>query len=63
MNFKKDFTLMAILLMPVGVAINIVGGQLVNFLKLPLHLDAIGTILVACIAGPWVGALTGILII
>jgi energy-coupling factor transport system substrate-specific component len=61
MNFKKDFTLMAILLMPVGVAINIVGGQLVNFLKLPLHLDAIGTILVACIAGPWVGALTGIL--
>ena len=61
MNFKKDFTLMAILLMPVGVAINIVGGQLANFLKLPLHLDAIGTILVACIAGPWVGALTGIL--
>ncbi len=61
MSIKKDFTLMSVLLMPVAVAINIVGGQLVNILKLPLHLDAIGTILIACIAGPWVGAVTGIL--
>lgn len=61
MSIKKDFTLMSVLLMPVAVAINIVGGQLVNILKLPLHLDAIGTILIACIAGPWVGAVTGLL--
>ncbi|MBS4177793.1 ECF transporter S component [Lederbergia citrea] len=61
MSIKKDFSLMAILLMPVAVAINIVGGQLINLLKLPVYLDAIGTILIACIAGPWVGALTGIL--
>lgn len=60
-SIKKDFTLMSILLMPVAVAINIVGGQLINLLKLPVFLDAIGTILIACIAGPWVGALTGIL--
>lgn len=52
---------MAVLLMPVAVAINIVGGQLVNLLKLPVYLDTIGTILIAAIAGPWVGAVTGIL--
>jgi len=61
MSIKKDFSLMAILLIPVAVAINIVGGQLVNLLKIPLHMDAIGTILISAIAGPWVGALTGLL--
>lgn len=30
-------------------------------LKLPLYLDSIGTFLVAILAGPWVGALTGLL--
>src|SRR5690625_263271 len=61
MSIKKDFTLMAILLIPVAIAVNIVGGQLVNLLKLPAYLDTIGTILIAAIAGPWVGAVTGIL--
>ncbi|MFC7395498.1 ECF transporter S component [Scopulibacillus cellulosilyticus] len=61
MSIKKDFSLMAILLIPVAIAINIVGGQLVNLLKLPVFLDTIGTILISCIAGPWVGAVTGIL--
>jgi len=61
MSIKKDFTLMAILLIPVAIAVNIVGGQLVNLLKLPAYLDTIGTILIAGIAGPWVGAVTGIL--
>lgn len=30
-------------------------------LKLPLFLDMIGTIVVACLSGPWVAALTGLL--
>ena len=37
------------------------GGVLVTTLRLPLYLDTIGTILVAVLAGPWVGALTGII--
>ncbi len=55
-----DFTLLAILLIPVGVALNFVTSQIVQILRLPLHLDAIGTVIVSMIAGPWVGALTGL---
>lgn len=55
-KIKKDFTMMSILLIPVAVAINVVGGQITNVLKLPVYLDTIGTILISCIAGPWVGA-------
>lgn len=58
-GIKYDFTLLAILLIPVGVAINVVGYQLSTILKLPLFLDQIGTTLVAIIAGPWVGLITG----
>jgi energy-coupling factor transport system substrate-specific component len=60
-SIKKDFSLMAILLIPVCVAINIVCGQLVEALKLPIYLDSIGTVLCAILAGPWVGATTGLL--
>ncbi len=58
---KNDFTLISVLLIPVAVAINFVGGQLAMALKLPIYLDSIGTILVGLIAGPWVGAATGLL--
>jgi len=58
-GIKHDFTLLAIQLIPVGVAINVVGYQLSTILKLPLFLDQIGTTLVAIIAGPWVGVVAG----
>lgn len=58
-NVKKDFSLMAILLIPFAVAINFVGGSLALALKLPVYLDSIGTFIVAMLAGPWVGAVTG----
>lgn len=58
-GIKYDFTLIAILLIPIGVAINFVGAQIVNILKLPVYLDTIGTALTAMIAGPWVGMITG----
>ena len=41
--------------------INLIGGTLCSALKLPLFLDVIGTIVVACLSGPWVAALTGLL--
>jgi energy-coupling factor transport system substrate-specific component len=47
-------------LIAVGIAINVVVGTIVYNLKIPLYLDSIGTILVALLAGPWAGLLTGL---
>ena len=58
-GIKHDFTLLALLLIPVGVALSVVGYQLSTILKLPVFLDLIGTTLVAMIAGPWIGLITG----
>ncbi|MEA4820779.1 MAG: hypothetical protein VB122_00870 [Erysipelotrichales bacterium] len=60
-SIKNDFTMLAILLIPVGVAVNFVGGQLASLLKLPMYLDTIGTIFTAMLCGPWVGAVTGVM--
>jgi energy-coupling factor transport system substrate-specific component len=60
-SFKDDFSLLAMLLIPIGVAINFVGFQLAQVLRLPIFLDTIGTILVGVIAGPWVALLTGLI--
>ncbi len=59
---SRQFTTRVIVLMPVAIAINIVLGATVQqWLKLPIYLDSIGTILVGVLAGPLAGALTGIL--
>ena len=60
-SIKDDFTMLAILIIPVGVAVNFVGGQLASLLKLPMYLDTIGTIFTAMLGGPWIGAVTGLL--
>lgn len=49
----------ALVFVPVGIGINVVGGMLAGSLKLPVFLDTVGTILAAAILGPWWGALTG----
>jgi energy-coupling factor transport system substrate-specific component len=62
MNVRKgDFNTLTIVMIPVAIAINIAIGQLVVVLGLPVYLDSIGTVLVGALAGPWVGALTGLL--
>lgn len=48
-------------LLAAGIAINMLGGLLVDFLKLPIYLDTAGTMLVAVVAGPWWGAVVGAL--
>lgn len=58
---SRDFTNSTLVLMPVAIAINIAVGSIVYFLKLPVYLDSIGTVLVGVLAGPWAGALTGLL--
>ena len=60
MSNQKKFTTMAILLVPIGIAINVVGGQIAVVLKLPVFIDVIGTILVGSLAGPLLGGVTGL---
>src|SRR5512145_3225559 len=60
-QLKRDFSTITLVLIPVAIAINIVIGQIVVLLKLPVFLDSIGTVLVAVLCGPWAGALTGTL--
>ncbi|MCX5479975.1 hypothetical protein OSH08_13230 [Kaistia geumhonensis] len=50
-----------LVLMAAAIVINIVVGQIVAWLKLPIFLDSIGTVLVAILAGPIAGAITGVL--
>lgn len=58
---SRDFTTAVLTLMPVAIAINVAVGSIVFALRLPIYLDSIGTVLVGALAGPWAGALTGIL--
>lgn len=51
----------ALSLIPLAIAINIAGGQLVKVLKLPIYLDSIGTVLTGALLGPWIGLITGLL--
>jgi len=51
----------AVVLIPVAIGINYAGKLIAATLRLPLWLDAIGTVLAAILAGPWVGALSGLL--
>jgi len=60
-NIRKEFSTIALVMIPVAIAINIVVGQIVYALKIPLYLDSAGTVLVGVLAGPWAGALTGLL--
>lgn len=45
---------------PVGIAINAIGGQIATFLKLPIFLDSIGTVLSGFLLGPVGGAFESI---
>ena len=49
------------IMIPLGVAIILVGGQVASKLALPLYMDSIGTAIVAAVMGPWVGAVSGVL--
>ena len=57
----RNFSTKVLVLIPIAVGINLIGGTLCSALKLPLFLDMIGTVLVACLAGPWVAALCGLI--
>lgn len=48
------------LLIPIGIALNLAIGTVVHLLKLPIFLDAIGTIVVTVLAGITAGIITGV---
>lgn len=56
-SFK--FTTASLVLIPAAVGINYIGKLFAGVLKLPLWLDAIGTVLASMMAGPVVGAVAG----
>lgn len=60
-GIKAQFSTKSLVLIPIAVGINLIGGTLCSALKLPLFLDMIGTIVIACLSGPWVAALCGLL--
>lgn len=59
--FQVRLNTLAVVLIPVCVAINWAGHAVVSTLKLPLFLDSVGSILGGLLAGPWVGALAGVI--
>ena len=58
---SRDLSTAVLSLMAASIAINIIVGSIAVFLRLPIYLDSIGTVLVGVLAGPWAGALTGLL--
>ena len=58
---KRKINTWQICLVALAVGINIVGGQIALFLKLPVYLDSIGTILTGALAGPWLGMIPNLI--
>lgn len=59
--WSLKFSTAAIALIPAAIGINYLGKLFAGFLRLPLWLDSIGTVLASIIAGPIIGALSGII--
>ena len=57
---KNTIDVRKVTLVGFGMALNLVGGFIALTLKLPIYLDSIGTILIACLLGPQYAVLTGI---
>lgn len=58
---EKKFSTMTLMLIPVGIAINVIGGQMASVLRFPLYLDIIGTVTIGLIGGVIPGVLVGLL--
>ncbi len=59
--FRVRMNTLAIVLIPVCIAIDWAGHVVASTLKLPLFLDSIGTVLGGLLAGPWVGGIAGLI--
>lgn len=57
----RSYGRLTIFMIPIGIAVNFVGGQIALLLKLPVYLDSIGTIFVGATCGMIPGAIVGFL--
>lgn len=57
----KKFSAQKIALIALFIVINIVGGHLALYTRLPIYLDTIGTLLGSAVFGPIGGVITGVL--
>ncbi len=57
----KKWNKLTVFLLPIGIAINVVGGQLAIMLKLPVYLDSIGTFVVGSTCGILPGLIVAVL--
>lgn len=60
MGAKPKIQRLVLFLIPIGIAINFVGGSIARLLRLPMWLDSIGTIVVAALCGAIPGAAVGL---
>ena len=59
-GMKAQFSTKSIVLIPIAVGINLIGGTLCSALKLH-YFGYDRSIVIACLSGPWVSALCGLL--
>ena len=57
---NKTLNVKNITLISMGIALNVVGAFIALNLRLPIYLDSIGTILIACMLGPKYAVITGV---
>jgi energy-coupling factor transport system substrate-specific component len=60
-NPQVDSKTLALALIPLGIALNLAIGTIIQTLKVPVYLDAVGTIAVTLLAGVRAGMLVGVL--
>lgn len=58
---KKTLSTYQVTIIALGIVLNVIGAFIALTLRLPIYLDSIGTIFIACILGPRYAVLTGIL--
>lgn len=57
---NKTMDIRKVTLIGLGISLNIIGAFIALTLKLPIYLDSIGTILIACLLGPKYAVITGV---
>ncbi len=57
---NKKINIRNLTLVSMGIALNVIGALVALGLRLPIYLDSIGTILIACLLGPKYAVMTGV---
>ena len=55
---NKSMNIRNLTLVAMGISLNVIGALIALTLRLPIYLDSIGTILIACLLGPKYAVMT-----